>query len=123
MLVSGTGGNFVSTVEGLGFPMPGLFAWAAALAEFVGGLALALGIRTRIAAGFATFTLFVAVFLHHKLFNHVMVWLGTSSYPEDVVASWGNPEPAVTYLLIFVALVILGGGRFSLDHLVRRKKA
>ena len=123
MLASGNFDNFISGVEALGFPMPAAFAWAAALAEFVGGLAIALGIATRVAAACAAFTMFVAAVLRHKLLLHISGWLGAASYPEDVVESWGNPELAASYLLIFIALVILGGGRFSLDHPMRRKKA
>jgi len=48
------------------------------------------------------------------------VWLGVLSVPEDVVDSWGNPERAASYMLIFIALVLLGGGRFSLDRFVKR---
>lgn len=120
MLVSGNGGPFVSGVEALGFPLPAVFAWAAALAEFVGGLCVALGIGTRIAAGFTAFTMFVAAFFRHRFLLHIFVWLGATSPPEEVVESWGNPERALTYLLIFVALILLGGGRFALDRLVRR---
>jgi putative oxidoreductase len=100
--------------------MPIVFAWLAALAEFVGGLCIALGIGTRIAAGFAAFTMFVATFFRHRLLQHILVWLGTMSPPEDVVASWGSPERAATYMLIFIALILMGGGRFSLDRLVKR---
>lgn len=122
LLVAGNFDNFISGVEALGFPLPGLFAWAAALAEFAGGLAIALGIGTRFAAAFAGFTMFVAAFLRHKLFLHILVWLGATSYPEDVIDSWGDPERAALFLLIFIALAILGGGRFSLDRLVGRRK-
>ena len=37
MLSSGGGDRFVAGVEALGFPMPLVFAWAAGLAELVGG--------------------------------------------------------------------------------------
>ena len=121
MLASGNGGPFLSGVEALGFPMPMAFAWAAALAEFVGGLCIALGIGTRIAAGFAAFTMFVAAFFRHRLALHIFVWLGVYSPAEDVVTSWGNPERASAYLLIFLALVLLGGGRFALDRFVTRR--
>ena len=122
MLSSGNGDRFVAGVEALGFPMPMAFAWAAGLAEFIGGLAIALGIGTRVAAGFAAFTMFVASTFRHHLPQHILVWLGAMNPPEEVVESWGNPERAATYMLIFTALVLLGGGRFSLDRLVKRDK-
>jgi len=37
-LASGEGGGLIAAVEALKFPMPLVFAWAAALAELVGGL-------------------------------------------------------------------------------------
>jgi putative oxidoreductase len=120
MLSTGRGGPFVEGVEALGFPMPMVFAWAAALAEFVGGLCIALGVGTRIAASFAAFTMFVAAFFRHRLGHHILIWLGAYSPPQDVVASWGSPERAALFLLIFIALILMGGGRYSLDRLVKR---
>jgi uncharacterized membrane protein YphA (DoxX/SURF4 family) len=38
---------FVDRIEGMGMPAPVLFAWLAALAEFAGGLLLAVGLLTR----------------------------------------------------------------------------
>jgi len=120
MLMSGNGARFISGVEALGFPMPTAFAWAAGLAEFAGGLAIALGIGTRIAAMFAAFTMFVATFFRHHLAGHVLSWAGLLNVSAEEVDSWGNPERSASYLLIFVALVLLGGGRFSLDKLFKR---
>ena len=102
--------------------MPLVFAWLAALAEFLGGLCVALGIGTRIAASFAAFTMFVATFFRHHLFEHILVWLGALSPADDVVESWGNPERAATYMLIFASLVLMGGGKFSLERLVKRSE-
>src|SRR5579883_3353893 len=42
--------SFRGNVEGMGMPMPGMMAWAAALAEFAGGTLLILGWLTRLAA-------------------------------------------------------------------------
>lgn len=120
-LATGNGGPFLAGVEALGFPMPAVFAWAAALAEFVGGLCIALGIGTRIAASFAGFTMFVAAFFRHRLAQQILIWAGAYSLPEDVVESWGNPERAALFLLIFISLILMGGGRFSLDRLVTRR--
>jgi len=55
--------RFVEGVANMGFPMPVLFAWAAGLAEFAGGLAMALGLFTRWAALLAGCTMFVAAFV------------------------------------------------------------
>jgi len=66
--------------------------------------------------------MFVATFFRHRLGHHILIWIGAYGPPEEVVDSWGNPERAATYMLIFVALVLLGGGRFALDRFVKREK-
>lgn len=111
-LATGGGDRLIANVGTLGFPLPGFFAWAAAMAEFAGGLCVALGLGTRIAASLAASTMFVAAFLRHKFHLHLLVWLGLYSPPEDVIKSWRNPELAMIYLFCFLALVLLGGGRF-----------
>lgn len=122
LLSSGNGARLIESIGDLGFPLPAVFAWAAALSEVVGGLAIVLGIGTRIAASFAGFTVFTAAMLRHRLPQQVLIWLGAPGPPADVVESWGDPEKASIYFLIFVTLILLGGGRFSLDRLVRRRK-
>jgi putative oxidoreductase len=119
-LAAGHGDRFIAGVESLGFPLPGLFAWAAALAEFLGGLCVALGLGTRVAAGLAGFTMLVAAFLRHRAHLHLLVSVGAMRASEETVRSWGRPELALLYLLVFAALVLTGGGRFSLDRLLRR---
>ena len=120
-LVSGEGGRFIEGVASLGFPLPAVFAWAAALAEFVGGLLIAVGLFTRWASAFAAFTMFVAGTLRHKFHLHVLVWLGLYQASEETIESWRDPEKALVYFLIFIALILMGPGRFSLDKIVRKK--
>ncbi len=119
-LLSGQGAPFIEGVANLGFPYPTVFAWAATLAELVGGFLIALGLLTRVAAGFAAFTMFVAAFLRHRLAQQTLAFFGVNPVSEEALESWGNPERAAVYLLIFIALTLMGGGRFSLDRLVRR---
>jgi putative oxidoreductase len=88
--------------------------------ELVGGFLIAFGLFTRAAAGFAAFTMFVAAFLRHRLFQQTLAFAGVSPVSEQVLESWGNPERAAVYLLIFLALVLTGGGRYSLDRLLRK---
>ena len=94
--------KFVATVANLGFPAPGLFAWAAALSELGGGLLLALGLATRPAATAVAFTMLVAAVGQH----------------------WSDPfakkELALLYGAIALAFVLLGSSRFGLDRLARR---
>ena len=83
---------------------------------------VALGLGGRIAASFAAFTMFVAAFFRHRFHLHLLVAMGLTDASPDEVKSWGNPEMALIYLLCFVVIVLMGGGRFSVDHLFRRKK-
>ena len=64
-LLAGTS-KFPDGLTEMGFPMPLVFAWIAALTEVVGGLFIATGLFTRVAALFAGFTMFVAAFVAHK---------------------------------------------------------
>jgi putative oxidoreductase len=114
-LAAGHGERLVDSVSAIGFPAPLVFAWAAALAEFVGGLCVALGLGTRIAAAFAGFTMLVAAFGRHQAHRHFLSWLGLAPVPEDTLKAWGNPELALVYLLAFVTIALLGPARFSLD--------
>jgi putative oxidoreductase len=121
-LATGEGDRFVAGVESLGFPLPGLFAWAAALAEFLGGLCVAVGLGTRVAAAAAGFAMFVAAFVRHQAHLHLLVAVGAMRASEETVRSWGNPELALVYLAVFATLVWTGGGRLALDHVLPRRR-
>ncbi|NKB87693.1 MAG: DoxX family membrane protein [Acidobacteria bacterium] len=121
-LASGNEG-VINMVARLGFPMPVLFAWAAALSEFAGGILVGLGLFTRWAALFAAFTLSVAVFWRHQALMVFGAWLGIISPDEETLRAAGNPELALMFVLVMVALVILGGGQLSADHrLLNRRR-
>ena len=121
-LAAGEGDGFIAGVESLGFPLPGLFAWAAALAEFLGGLCVALGLGPRVAAASAGFTMFIAAFVRHHAHHHLLVAVGAMQVSKETARSWGNPELALLYLLVFATLVLTGGGRFSLDRVFPGRK-
>ena len=96
------GGNiagFAQGVASLGFPFPEVFAWVAALSEFVGGILIALGLFTRPAALFVFITMCVAVFMRH------------SDDPFKV------KELALLYGTIAGALIMTGAGKISFDGL------
>ncbi len=89
--------QFVGGVEAMGFPLPWLFAWAAGLAEFVGGLCLAVGLLTRPASLFISFTMAVAFFVQQA---------------DDPFAT---KEKALLYGVVALLFLLTGSGRFSLD--------
>lgn len=94
--------GFAGGVANMGFPMPDFFAWAAALSELVGGILVALGLGTRIAAGFVFLTMTVAAFIVH------------ASDP------FSKKELALAYWAVALALMLTGPGPLSLDVLLRR---
>ena len=101
------GGMIPKLTEGvaaMGFPMPEVFAWAASLSEFAGGILLILGLATRFAAFFIFFTMSVAAFIALK------------SAPLE-----GAKELALAFWTVSAALMMTGAGRFSLDSLFCKK--
>lgn len=122
-LLTGNGVWLVNMVEGLGFPLPTLFAWILAFAEFGGGLLVAFGLFTRTAAFFAAFAMFVAVFIRHGAITLFLAWLGISSMTPEQLEPYGNPERALLFLLAMIAVLIAGPGRLSIDtRLAERRR-
>ncbi len=86
---------------GLG-PMASLIL--AAFAEFFCSILIGLGIKTRIAAIPPLITMLVAAFIAHA---------------DD---PFSGKEKSLLYALLFIALIVFGGGKYSLDSLIGRKK-
>ena len=93
--------GFIDAVAGMGLPAPELMAWAASLAELVGGILLAAGLLTRPAALAVAMTMGVAAFVHH------------ASDPFQ------QRELALFYGLISLIFLVIGSGRLSLDRFLR----
>ncbi|MEN2998301.1 MAG: DoxX family protein [Brevinematia bacterium] len=99
--LSGKEWKFVDKVANLGLPLPGLFAILTGLIEFLCSILLLLGLFTRINALLLTSVMIVALYYNIRS---------------------GNPyELTLLYLAIFISLLILGGGKYSLDHLLYKK--
>jgi putative oxidoreductase len=92
--------GFLRTVEGLGLPEP--MAWLSGVTEAFGGFLLAAGFLTRPAAFFIAINMSVAAFLSHA----------------------GDPyaraELAFLFLAVAVMFLLVGGGRFSIDRVIKR---
>lgn len=91
---------FIADVAKMGFPLPTLFAWAAVLAEFVGGFLLILGLATRFAALATCAVTGVAAFVYHH---------------ADIAQSGLT---ATAFFTMCTTLALTGPGRFSIDGLV-----
>lgn len=96
--------RFAEGVAKLGFPIPAVFAWAAA-SEFVGGTLIALGLGTCVAALFVFATMSVAAFIRHA------------------VDPFHVKELALAYWTIAGALIFMGPGSCSLDALLGRARS
>ena len=81
------------------------WGFMAAFSEFVGGLLVALGLFFRPACALIAFTMFVAVTRH----------LGSGD-------GWRGSAHALKMLFVFAGLTGIGPGRYSIDHLLSRRK-
>ena len=81
-----------------------LMALMAGSVEFFGGLALVLGVLTRPAALASAFAMLIAVFAVH---------IGNGLFMEN-----NGYEFALTLVVVSLALVVQGGGRFALDKVL-----
>ncbi|MGB3541631.1 DoxX family protein [Rubrivirga sp.] len=95
--------GFIGATGDMGFPIPIVFAWAAALSEFLGGLLIALGLLTRPAALMLAITMAVAAFVRHA------------------ADPFSTKELALVYLAASLALLATGAGRYAIDRALRRR--
>jgi putative oxidoreductase len=100
--LEGTAGFFAGK---LGLNPGILWALLAGIAEFGGGLLVLLGLFTRLGALFISTVMLVAIFKVH--------W-GAFFMPTGI-------EYTVSLFAAAVALLIAGGGKFSLDTLLAKK--
>lgn len=92
----------------MGIPMPALVGPAVALLEFVGGLALVVGLLTRLAAFGLALTMAGAI-----LFVH----LGAGLFMPN------GYEFALSLLAASAFLALAGAGGYSLDALIGRQRS
>ncbi|MGB9622013.1 MAG: DoxX family protein [Brevinematia bacterium] len=93
--------KFVNTLSSVGFPLPVLFAIIFVIVEFFATIFVIVGFFTRISAGLLTFLMLIFVYFHPKF--------GISF------------ELGLLYLSIFLVLLLIGGGKYSVDAYLRRK--
>ena len=113
MLLAGDFEKFGDPI-GLGKPLS-LFLVVAA--EFVCALLVILGLATRVAALFPVVGMGVAAFVAHGNDPWTMEG-GYRLFMTGASKSWASKEPALLFLIPFLALVFTGAGRYSLDALI-----
>jgi putative oxidoreductase len=100
--------GFTGFLTQLQVPMPGVSAVLAAVAEFAGGLALILGLGTRVMAVPLVITMLVAAFKVHGAAFSVQA---------------GGMEYALALAVISAGIALTGPGAWSLDALIARRLA
>jgi putative oxidoreductase len=90
--------------------IPTIFIALAAIAESIGGIAIALGALTPVAAFGNACTMLVAALYH--------ISKGDPFVAKGGGGSW---ELAGVYLVLSIALMLTGPGRFSLDAIITKK--
>lgn len=101
--------DFFTTQLGI----PALFAFLAIMAEGLGSLGLLTGFLTRIAAFGIAVNMIVAVFMLHLRYGFFMNWSGNQQ-GEGI-------EYHLLVIAIAAALMIRGGGKWSIDGAVAGK--
>lgn len=95
--------NDVAEYGGLFALAPTFFAWMGAFSEAVGGVFLLLGFQTRIASFLIICTMLVAIFA------------------QQIQNGLWNCLAAMGFLWVGIFYMILGSGRFGIDHLITQK--
>lgn len=101
-------GGTAEAFGSLGIPLPVLSAWLAAGTELIGGILLVLGLATRVVAIPLAFTMVVAFAYVHGAHGFFL------------------PQGFEFVLLLFVlnvAIILQGGGRWSLDRVLAARFA
>jgi uncharacterized membrane protein YphA (DoxX/SURF4 family) len=103
--------DFVGFMAARGIPFPEANAAFVARLELYGGIALVLGLLTRLVAAGLASTMVVALLGEREQFMETWRWTGDLG-PTDI--------PSFVFLVMLAWLVLFGPGPLSLDKLVSR---
>ena len=87
---------------------PGTLFLIAGIIEIVGGILIVLGLWTRLVALIAAIEMIVAWFIAHA--------------PRGWDPLTNGGEPALLFLILFIALLLHGGGKYALEHVFHKKE-
>jgi putative oxidoreductase len=105
--VLGGVGGFSGFLASLGVPLAGVMGPFVAYLELLGGLAILLGLATRLVAALLIANMFVAMAL-----VTIPGWMGAE---RGLAAGFAQTRVEVMLALACAALIITGAGLFSLD--------
>jgi putative oxidoreductase len=91
------------------------------IAEFLGALLVIAGLGTRPAAAIVVISMAVAAFVAHGADPFTME-KGYILYTSGAAKTWFSKQPALMFLIPFLALVFTGAGELSIDAWIRRRR-
>lgn len=94
--------------EQIGIPLPGVAAYLATVAEFLGGLGLIVGLLTPIAAFGVLVVMLVAIFAVH--------------WPNGLLAQRGGFEYPLVLAAVALFFMLRGAGPLSMDAWLARRR-
>lgn len=92
-----------------------------AFAEFVCALLVLIGLGTRFAAIPVIIAMGVAAFVAHAADPWTM-GEAARRFMSGESQSWASKQPALMYLIAYLALVFTGAGIYSIDHLIAARR-
>jgi putative oxidoreductase len=95
-------GRVTGMLANYGTPMPGLFAYVIMALETIGAIMIAIGLFTRVVAAMLVFEFLIIIFVAH--------------WPKGYSASAGGFEYPLMWALILLAVMLRGGGPWSVDR-------
>ena len=100
-----TAGDHAEFLNSLGIPFPAVMSWVYILTQFIGGIFIIVGLKTRLIAIPLIITFFVAYFLVH----------GSDPYKDAY--------PALQMLAVSLFFLFNGSGKVSIDDYLKVKKS
>jgi putative oxidoreductase len=107
--------SFLSMLQSMGVPAPGLMIWGIGILEFVGGLLLVVG----------AFVEIVAAVIVVEIIINLAVALIRGGFPQPLPGQQPLPgiEISLVYMAGLLALVLGGAGVYSIDRLRAARQA